>query len=85
MFIDVSISARGCDPPLFARAFNFHAKIETMTVLLLAFRCIGYPHLFVRRLTILGSLESGASARAIFITREHKSTNWTRVTSVCAR
>jgi len=30
------------------------------------------------------SLESGASARAIFVTREHKSTNLTCVTRVCA-
>ena len=35
-----SISARGYDPLLLARAFNLHAKTETMTVLLHAFRCI---------------------------------------------
>ena len=39
---------------------------------------------FLVCLAIQGSLESGASARAIFVTREHKSTNLTRVTSVCA-
>ena len=30
---------RGYDPLLFARAFDLHAKTETMTVLLRAFRC----------------------------------------------
>ena len=55
---------------------------ETMTVLLRAFRC--KPSLSVGWLAIQGSLESGFSARAIFVTREHKSTNLTRVTSVCA-
>jgi len=44
----------------------------------------GVSHLFDGRLAIQGSLESGASARAIFVTCEHKSTNLTRVTSVCA-
>jgi len=34
---------------------------------------------------IQGSLESSASARAIFVTRKHKSTNLTRVTSVCTK
>ena len=29
----------GYDPLLFARAFNLHTKIETMAVLLRAFRC----------------------------------------------
>ena len=38
----------------------------------------GLPHLFVRWLAIWGSLESGASACAIFVTHEHKSTNLTR-------
>ena len=40
---------------------------------------------FVGQLAIQGTLESGASACAIFVTREHKSTNLTRVTSVCAK
>jgi len=44
----------------------------------------GLSRLFAGRLAIQGSLESGASARAIFVTHEHKSTNLTRVTSVCA-
>jgi len=36
----------------------------------------GLSRLFVRRLAIQGSLESGASARAIFVTRGHKSKIW---------
>jgi len=40
---------------------------------------IGLPCLFVGRLAIQGSLESGASARAIVVTHGHKSTNLTRV------
>ena len=46
---------------------------------------VGLPRLFVGRLAIQGGLESGASARAIFVTGEPKSTNLTRVTSVCAK
>jgi len=46
---------------------------------------VGLPRLFVGQLAIQGSLESGASARAIFVTREHKSTNLTHATSVCAK
>ena len=40
---------------------------------------VGLPSLFVGRLAIRGSLESGASARTIFTTRGHKSTNLTHV------
>jgi len=36
-------------------------------------------------LAIQGSLESGASARAIFVTPEHKLANLTRVASICAK
>jgi len=36
---------------------------------------VGLPHLFVGWLAIQGSLESGTSDRAVFITREHKLTN----------
>ena len=80
------ISARGYDPLLFARAFNLHAKTETMTVLLRAFRLgIGLLCLFVGWLSIQGSLESDASAHAIFITRKHRSTNLTHVTSICTK
>ena len=43
---------------------------------------VGLPRLFVRQLAVQGSLESGASAHAIFVTRGHKSTNLTRV---CAK
>jgi len=32
-------TSSGYNPVLFARAFNFHIKTETMTVLLHAFRC----------------------------------------------
>ena len=45
---------------------------------------VGLPRLFVEWLAIQGNLESGASVCAIFVTREHKSTNLTHVTSVCA-
>ena len=61
-------------PLLFVRAFNLHTKTETKTVLLRAFR-VGLPCLFVGQLAIQGSLESGASARAIFVTHKHRSTN----------
>jgi len=44
----------------------------------------GLSRPFVGRFAIQGSLESGAFACAIFVTREHQSTNLTRVTSVCA-
>jgi len=63
----VTISARGYNPALFA---NLHEKTETMTVLLHAFRCRSSSSVC----RIQGSLESGASAHAIFVTREHKST-----------
>jgi len=55
---EVSISARGYNPLLFARAFDLHAKTETMTVLLRAFRCrsslsvcwvVGHPGQFGKR------------------------------------
>jgi len=39
VFSEVSISARGYDPLLFARAFNLHVKTEMMIILLHAFRC----------------------------------------------
>ena len=84
MLSEVSISARGYDPLLFARAFNLHAKTETMTVLLCAFRCRTSSSV-CQAVGIQGSLESGASARAIFVTREHKSANLTCITSVCAK
>jgi len=83
---EVSISARGYDPLLFARAFNLHAKTEMMIFLLHAFSSgVGLHRLFVRKLAIQGSLEIGAFARAIFVNYEHKSTNMTRVTSVCTK
>jgi len=43
---------------------------------------VGLPKFFIcfiGWLAIQGSLESGASARAIFVTCEHKSTNLTHV------
>ena len=57
-------------------SFNFtHAKTETMTVLLsalqLSLSAVGLPHL-------LGQLAIQSSLESIFITRKHKSTNWTR-------
>jgi len=81
---EVSTSAREYDPLLFVRTFNLHAKTETMT-----FCCVpsgvGLPRLFVRRLAIQSSFKSDAPARAIFVTREHKSTNLTHATSICAK
>jgi len=46
---------------------------------------VGLPRLFVGRLAIQGSLESGASAHAIFVTCKHISTDLARVTSVCTK
>ena len=63
--------------PTVCEAFNLHAKTETMTALHVP-SGVGL-HLFVRWLAIQGSSESGASAYAVFVTREHKSTNLTRV------
>jgi len=90
VLLEVSISATGCDPLLFARAFNLHCTCtcedkndDHFTVCLQV--NTGLPRLFVGRLAIYGSLESGVSARAIFVTREHKLTNLTRVRSVSAK
>ena len=66
--------------PYLVRTFNLHAETETMTILLRTFGCKSSSS--VERLAIQGSLESGASVRAIFVTREHKLTNVTRVTSI---
>ena len=69
----------GYDPLLFVRAFNLHARTDTMTVLLCAFKSVkvflvcsssGWPSRVVCK-------EWGASAHAIILTREHKSTNLT--------
>ena len=46
---------------------------------------VDLPCVFVGQLAIQGSLESGASGRASFVTREHKSTSLTCLTSVCAK
>ena len=64
------VSARGYDYLLFAKAFDLHAKTETMTILLRPFRCRSSSS--VGQLAIQGSLESGASARAIFRTQVDK-------------
>ena len=84
---EVSISAKGYVPLLFAWAFNLYAKTETMTALICCVPSVGsLPRLFVGRLAIQVSFESaGCSVRAIFVTRTQvdKFETWS-MKEVCA-
>jgi len=73
---EVSVSARKYDPYCLWGPSTYTWRQKQWL-----FCCVpsgvGLPRLFVMQFSIQGSLESGASARAIFVIREHKSTNMT--------
>ena len=76
------LPARGYYPLLFARSFILHAKTEMIIVCFVPSE-VGLPHLSGSWPSRVVWKAQGASAHAIFVTREHKSTNLTSTRSLC--